>query len=272
MLELISKCSPINLVIIGLFGVAFVLILVKAIKELTLKIGDKSLSFSSGKTRSEIVKVVTDYADFKYRIKEEQNEGVQDLHSQAKRAVTVQMEQYVKRITVDYINSLNEVKGCENKVLTINIFSLLLRILYNEMFKFCMEIYEKNHLKDKSDSELKELANANYQRLVDMFKEFMQMNWLDIMGSYNVLHEVCLNEMDFVKGLMYQILFSFRDLSKQKYELINTINDIDCKVRKEAQNTGELPSNAISIISDLYISGTGLNKNSVEKWLSNDKK
>ena len=62
----------------------------------------------------------------------------------------------------------------------INIFSLLLRILYNEMFKFCMEIYEKNHLKDKSDSELKELANANYQRLADMFKEFMQMNWLDI--------------------------------------------------------------------------------------------
>ncbi len=69
---------------------------------------------------------------------------------------------------------------------------------------------------------------------------------------------------------MFQILVSFRDLSRQKYELINTINDIDCKVRSKVQESGALPTNAISILSDLYIPGTGLNRNSVEKWLNQD--
>ena len=133
-----------------------------------------------------------------------------------------------------------------------------------------MEIYERNHLKDKSDSELKELAETNYQRLADIFRSFMQVNWLDVMGKYEVLHDVCVEEMDFVRGLMFQILVSFRDLSRQKYELINTINDIDCKVRSKVQESGALPTNAISILSDLYIPGTGLNRNSVEKWLNQD--
>ena len=145
-----------------------------------------------------------------------------------------------------------------------------MRLLYNEMYKFCMEIYERNHLKDKSDSELKELAETNYQRLADIFRSFMQVNWLDVMGKYDILHDVCVEEMDFVRGLMFQILVSFRDLSRQKYELINTINDIDCKVRSKVQESGALPTNAISILSDLYIPGTGLNRNSVEKWLNQD--
>lgn len=270
MLEFISKSTPLNLIITGIFVLCAILIIVKTIKELSVKVGDKSVSFSSKKTQSEIVKVVTDYADFKYKIKEEQAEGVNDLHLQAKRVVQVQIDQYVKRITVDYMGALNK-SGAENAGLTINIFSLLMRILYNEMYKFCMEIYERNHLKDKSDSELKELAETNYQRLADIFREFMQTNWLDVMGEYEVLHNICVAEINFVRNLMYQILASFRDLSRQKYELINTINDIDCKVREKVQNNGVLPTNAISILSDLYIPGTGLNRNSVEKWLSTTK-
>ena len=116
----------------------------------------------------------------------------------------------------------------------------------------------------------KELAETNYQRLADIFRSFMQVNWLDVMGKYDILHDVCVEEMDFVRGLMFQILVSFRDLSRQKYELINTINDIDCKVRSKVQKLGALPTNAISILSDLYIPGTGLNRNSVEKWLNQD--
>lgn len=270
MLEFISKSTPLNLIITGIFVLCAILIIVKTIKELSVKVGDKSVSFSSKKTQSEIVKVVTDYADFKYKIKEEQAEGVNDLHLQAKRVVQVQIDQYVKRITVDYMVALNK-SGAENAGLTINIFSLLMRILYNEMYKFCMEIFERNHLKDKSDSELKELAETNYQRLADIFREFMQTNWLDVMGEYEVLHNICMAEINFVRNLMYCILASFRDLSCQKYELINTINDIDCKVRENVQNNGVLPTNAISILSDLYIPGTGLNRNSVERWLSTTK-
>ncbi len=274
MSNLITQSTPINLIITGFFCLAGIFLVVKTIKELSFKFGDKSVSFSSKKTQSEIVKVVTDYADFKYKIKEEQAEGITDLHLQAKRVVAVQLEQYVKRITVDYINALNaQNKNNEGVGLTVNIFSLLIRLLYNEMYKFCMEIYERNHLKDKSDSELKELSETNYQRLADIFREFMQINWIDVMGEYQVLHDVCVKEQSFVKSLMYQILSSFRDLSRQKYELINIINDIDCKVREKVQGNGVLPINAISILSDLYISGTGLNRNSVEKWLSdtNDK-
>ena len=269
MFDFITRSTPLNLVITGIFVLCAVLIIVKTIKELTLKFGDKSISFSNRKTQSEIVKVVTDYADFKYKIKEEQAEGIQDLYLQAKRVVTVGLDQYVKRITVDYINELNANKEhCKDIGLTINIFSLLIRLLYNEMHKFCMEIYEHNHLKDKSDSELSKLADINYQRLADIFREFMQINWIDVMGTYDILHEVYMNEITFGTGLIHQILFSFRDLSCQKYELINMINDIDCKVRKETQTSGKLPTNAISILSDLYIPGAGLNRNSVEKWLS----
>lgn len=267
MLDFITKSTPLNLFITGIFLLCAILIIVKTIRELSVKVGDKSVSFSSRKTQSEIVKVVTDYADFKYKIKEEQAEGVADLHLQAKRVVQVQIDQYVKRISVDYMSVLNK-SGDENAGLTINIFSLLMRILYNEMYKFCMEIYEKNHLKDKSETELHDLAETNYQRLADIFREFMQTNWLDVMGDYEVLHNICTAEINFVRNLMYQILLSFRDLSRQKYELINTINDIDCKVRKTVQTSGALPTNAISILSDLYIPGTGLNRTSVEKWLS----
>lgn len=272
MFDLIKNSTPVNLVITGVFILIAILIIVKTIKELTFKFGDKSVSFSSKKAQSEIVKVVTDYADFKYKIKDEQAEGIKDLHSQAKRIVSVQLDQYVKHITVDYIAALNnKVEEQEAVSLTINIFSLLIRLLYNEMYKFCMEIYEKNHLKDKSDSELREFSDLNYMRIADIFREFIQTNWLEIMGEYNILHEVCEQEVDFSKNLMYHLLVSFRDLSRQKYELINTINEIDCKVRKGVQKTGELPTNAISILSDLYIQGSGLNHNNVENWLSDNK-
>lgn len=265
MQDFITNSTPVNLIIIGAFIIIALILILKAVKELSFKFGNNTFSFSSKKTQLEAIKVVTDYADFKYKIKEEQAEGTTDLHSQAKRTVTVQLNQYVKRITVDYIGALNKKGGDIDTNLTINIFSLLMRLLYNEMYKFCMEIYERNHLKDKSDSELKELAETNYQRLADIFRSFMQVNWLDVMGKYDILHDVCVEEMDFVRDLMFQILVSFRDLSRQKYELINTINDIDCKVRSKVQESGALPINAISILSDLYIPGTGLNRNSVEK-------
>lgn len=270
MQDFITNSTPVNLIITGAFIIIALILILKAVKELSFKFGNNTFSFSSKKTQLEAIKVVTDYADFKYKIKEEQAEGITDLHSQAKRTVTVQLNQYVKRITVDYISALNKKGGDIDTNLTINIFSLLMRLLYNEMYKFCMEIYERNHLKDKSDSELKELAETNYQRLADIFRSFMQVNWLDVMGKYDILHDVCVSEIDFVRGLMFQILVSFRDLSRQKYELINTINDIDCKVRSKVQESGALPTNAISILSDLYIPGTGLNRNSVEKWLNQD--
>lgn len=270
MSNFITNSTPINLIIIGVFIFLIVLVILKTVKELSLKIGSNTVSFSSKKTQSEIVKVVTEYADFKYKIKEEQGEGIQDLHLQAKRAVTVQLDQYVKHITADYISALNK-KGVGDVNLTINVFSLLIRILYNEMYRFCMEIYERNHLKDRSDSELREFSAVNYMRLADIFREFMQTNWLEVMGNYDILHNVCMAETDFVKNLLFQILLSFRELSRQKYELINTINDIDCKVRRDVQTSGVLPTNAISLISDLYIPGTGLNRNSVEKWLLSSK-
>ena len=270
MQEFISKSSSVNLIIIGITIIAVVLIIIKAVKELNFKFGDKAISFSSRKTQTAIVKVVTDYADFKYKIKEEQNEGIQDLHTQARRITAIHLDQYIRHITTDYINALNT-KKVQDKSLTINIFTLLIRLLYNEMFHFCMDIYEKNHLKDKTDNELKECSELNYLRLADIFREFMQTNWMDVMGSYETLHEVCVKETDFVKNLVFQILESYRDLSRQKYELINTINDIDCKVRRDVQNNGALPVNAISILSDLYIPGSGLNKNSVKNWLSTNK-
>ena len=266
MADFITKSSPVNLIIAGAVVLLAILIVVKTVKELTLKFGNNTLSFSGRKTQNEIVKVVTEYADFKYKIKEEQLEGLNDLHEQAKRVVAVQLDQYIRRLTSDYIQILSEINNNTN--ITINVFSLMVQLLYNKMFKFLMDIYEKNHLKDKSDIELKELSDVDYMRLADIFREFVQMNWFSELGSYEPLHKVCVKEETFVKALVLQILTSFRDLSRQRYELINTINDIDCRVREKVQSTGKLPINAISILSDLYIPGTGLNTNSVENWLN----
>lgn len=266
MTDFITNSSPINLIIVGVFVLLVIFIVVKTIKELTLKVGSNTLSFSSKKTQNNIVKVVTDYADFKYKIKDEQAEGINDLHEQAKRVVAVQLDQYIRRLTSDYVSLLRETKNDTN--ITVNVFSLMLQLLYNKMYKFCMDIYEKNHLKDKTDIELKELADMDYIRLSDIFREFMRVNWFEELGDYEPLHKVCLSEAHFVKELVLQILTSFRDLSRQNYELINTINDIDYRVREKVQSTGSLPINAISILSDLYIPGTGLNMNGVENWLN----
>lgn len=266
MTDFITNSSPINLIIVGVFLLLIIFTVVKAIKELTLKVGSNTLSFSSKKTQNDIVKVVTDYADFKYKIKDEQAEGINDLHEQAKRVVAVQLDQYIRRLTSDYISMLRDTNNDTNII--VNVFSLMVQLLYNKMYKFCMDIYEKNHLKDKTDIELKELADMDYIRLSDIFREFMRVNWFDELGDYEPLHKVCVGEEQFVKSLVLQILTSFRDLSRQKYDLINTINDIDCKVREKVQSTGSLPINAISILSDLYIPGTGLNMNSVENWLN----
>lgn len=267
MTDFITNSSPINLILVGIFALLVIFIVVKTIKELTLKIGSNTLSFSSKKTQNNIVKVVTDYADFKHKIKDEQAEGINDLHEQAKRVVAVQLDQYIRRLTSDYISLLRETNN-NNTNITINVFSLMVQLLYNKMYKFCMDIYEKNHLKDTTDIELKELADMDYIRLSDIFCEFMHVNWFEELGDYEPLHKVCLSEEHFVKALVLQILTAFRDLSRQKYELINTINDIDCRVREKVQSTGSLPINAISILSDLYIPGTGLNMNSVENWLN----
>ena len=170
MTDFITNSSPINLIIVGVFLLLIIFTVVKAIKELTLKVGSNTLSFSSKKTQNDIVKVVTDYADFKYKIKDEQTEGINDLHEQAKRVVAVQLDQYIRRLTSDYISMLRNTNSDTN--ITVNVFSLMVQLLYNKMYKFCMDIYEKNHLKDKTDIELKELADMDYIRLSDIFRKY----------------------------------------------------------------------------------------------------
>lgn len=138
MTDFITNLSPINLIITGVFVLLVIFIVVKTIKELTLKVGSNTLSFSSKKTQNDIVKVVTDYADFKYKIKDEQAEGVNDLHEQAKRVVAVQLDQYIRRLTSDYISMLRDTDNDTN--ITVNVFSLMVQLLYNKIYKFCMDI------------------------------------------------------------------------------------------------------------------------------------
>lgn len=256
--------------IVAILSTAIGLILYKIVKVngLSIKAGDKEINLSS--RNASIVKVVTEYADFKYKLNDELTEAKKDLHDKAKWTTNMHLEQYLNRLTSEYIPQLKRTNTVAREI-TVSIFPMLMELVRSRLFAFAMTIYEKNHLFDKTDEELHELAKINYGRISDIFREFVSINWYEFLAPYKGLHDACTGLEQFAEGIMYSTLVMYREYSKIKKEMADLITEVDTVIRTKVQADGRMPVNYLTVANNFYNSNSGINKALIDTFLEDAK-
>lgn len=249
-------------IITGVVG--FILYKIVRVNGLAIKAGDKEINLSS--RNASIVKVVTEYADFKYKLNDELTEAKKDLHDKAKWTTNMHISQYINRLTAEYMPLLKDSNSVAREM-TASVFPMLMELVRSKMFGFAMTIYEKNHLFDKTDDELRVLAKLNYGRIADIFREFVSVNWCQFLAPYEVLHNVCISLAPAAEDMMYSTLVMYRDYSRSKKEMADLMTKVDTAVRGSVQKDGVMPVNYLTVADNFYNSSSGINRDFIESFL-----
>jgi len=248
-------------IITGVVG--FILYKIVRVNGLAIKAGDKEISLSKN---SAIVKIVTEYADFKYKLNDELSEAKKDLHDKAKWTTNTHLSQYINRLTAEYIPMLKKTNSVAREM-TVSVFPMLMELVKARLFGFAMTIYERNHLFDKTDDELRTLAKLNYERIADIFREFVRINWYEFLAPYEDLSKVCKGLTSFAEEMMFSTLAMYREYSAIKKEMGDLVTKIDTEIRNKVQTDGKMPVNYLTIVDNFYNSTSGINREFIEDFL-----
>lgn len=234
-------------------GIALVGIIILAItaRNIHIKMGDKEFSFQSReKIRQEVttqsVKVVTEYADFKYALKEDRDRAIKDLHTKAKWNVSVELESYYQTV-IEKVAITNAFMG--------KIISIMTEAIKPKQQEFLMSIYEINHLKSKTDDELTALVEERYPILANIFRQYAQIHWDSKYGSLQDLFDVFEDLRETAKNTMIKLLQTYRFLSKEKDKIYLSVEMLDGEVRLFVIDHGHLPSDAMQRAQDIHHGG-----------------
>lgn len=247
--------------------VAIVLIILKIVKELSVKIGNVAISLKGEEEKKDIVNLVFDYGAFQDQINDTRDLAVATLHKQAKRYTKLQLIQYLQRLRGEYAKVL-EPTISDSKQITNVIFNMFTNELKGSMFSYMIEIYERNHLAGKTDSELKAMAHDHYEKLADMFKDHAASIWIPVMQPYAQVRDISVDISNFVEGLVYDILAYYRELSETKRSVYDAVRKICAGVRSAVNDKLRLPENADYIAERFFTESNGLEKDLIEEFLN----
>lgn len=228
-----------------------VIILAFTARNIHVKFGDKEFSFQSrekikGEVAAQTVKVVTEYADFKYALKEERDKEVLTMHGKAKWLITTRLDSYyqtvIEKMTVFGPN-------------VARLVAVLAEGVRARQIEFLMTIYEQNHLGAKTDEELRALVEERYPILGNLFRAYAQTYWIDEGCDVQELFKVFENERAGAKSVMQRLLGQYRDLSKAKTELYDRVDALDEEVREYVLKNARLPPDAMKRCSDIHHDG-----------------
>lgn len=248
-------------------SVSIVLIILKIVKELSVKIGNVAISLKGEEQKKDIVNLVFDYGAFQDQINDTRDLAVATLHKQAKRYTKLQLIQYLQRLRGEYAKVL-EPTGSDSNQITNVIFNMFTNELKGSMFSYMIEIYERNHLSGKTDAELKAMAHDHYEKLADMFKDHAASIWIPVMQPYAQVRDISVDISTFVEGLVYDILAYYRELSETKLSVYDAVRKICAGVKCAVNDKLRLPENADYIAERFFTEAGGLDKDLIAEFLN----
>lgn len=259
--KFISMCFFAALVLVLLFLVIF-----KALKELSVKIGGVAISLKNEEQKKDIVGLVFDYGYFQDQINDTKNLAVTTLHNQAKRYTKLQIIQYLQKLRTEYSKVL-EPTITDSKQITNVIFNMFTNELKGSMFAYMIEIYEKNHLADKTDAEMKAMAHDHYDKLADLFRDHAAAIWIPVLQPYSQVRDISQDIAPFVEGLVYDILSYYKFQSQTRKRVFEASRKICEGVKDRVSKDLKLPENALYLAENFYTEAGGLDANLIGEFI-----
>lgn len=251
--------------------VAVVYLIIKIVKELTVKVGGVSISLKGDKQKQDIIGLVFEYGRFQDQMNDTRDLAVTCLHSQAKRYTKLQINQYLQKLHSEYTKAI-EPEITDTKQITVAIFNLFTNEMKGLTLGYCMEIYEKNHLAQKTDEELRTLAHDHYGKLADLFKDQAASIWSSALLPYSQIRDISKSIAPFVEGLVFSILYYYKSLSKTRLKVYDLAREISDGVKKSVGLDLKLPSKAMYIAENFYTESNGLDIELINEFLGKQEK
>ena len=249
--------------------VSIVFVILKALNELSLKVGNVAISLKGEEHKKDIVDLVFEFGEFQDSINDTRDLAVEVLHKQAKRFTKSQIMQYIRRLRSEYAKALDTTEGDANGVqITSVIFNMFCNEIKDLMFGYMMDIYEKNHLADKSDQELRTLAHNHYEKLADLFKDYAASIWIPIMRPYDQVREISQRIAPFSEGLVFEMLLFYKGQSRTRAEVFEAARKICVGAKSLVSDKLKLPENAQYLAERFYTEDDGLNKALIGEFLA----
>lgn len=246
--------------------VAVIFLIIRIVKELTVKVGGVSISLKGDKQKQDIIGLVFEYGRFQDQMNDTRDLAVDCLHSQAKRHTKLQINQYLQKLHSEYTKAI-EPEMSETKQITVAIFNLFTNEMKGLMLGYCMEIYEKNHLAQKTDEELRTLAHDHYEKLADLFKDQAATIWSSALLPYSQIRDISKSIAPFVEGLVFSILIYYKGLSQTRVKVYDLAREISDGVKKSVGLDLKLPSKAMYIAENFYTESNGLDVALIKEFL-----
>lgn len=251
--------------------VAVVYLIIKIVKELTVKVGGVSISLKGDKQKQDIIGLVFEYGRFQDQMNDTRDLAVTCLHSQAKRYTKLQINQYLQKLHSEYTKAI-EPEMTDTKQITVAIFNLFTNEMKGLTLGYCMEIYEKNHLAQKTDEELRTLAHDHYGKLADLFKDQAASIWSSALLPYSQIRDISRSIAPFVEGLVFSILYYYKNLSKTRLKVYDLAREISDGVKKSVGLDLKLPAKAMYIAENFYTESNGLDIELINEFLGKQEK
>lgn len=257
MLDHLAQVPPLTLLIIAITILGSIAIILFLIRELNITFGNKSISFRSS---SKLIQIITDYADFKYQLKEEEVEGLRSLQAQARRTT----RNYLNLLTQDLIGMNYNVsqlsKTPRKAAITKKVLPFLISECESIIFRILMEIFDENHLTDLSPEKFRELVSERYKQLYSRIKGYFRTAWLPEFYTYKDFEVGLDSVVKEFESVLFKIMIEFKSLSCQKIRLKDALYSYDQKVKLYIQTKGKLPDNYMVEVENLYSNISGVSR------------
>lgn len=260
-----AKLAVICVAAAGAIGLAVFAIL-KVLKEFSLKVGNVAISLKNNEQRNDIVNLVFDYGEFQDQMNDTRDLAVESLHKLAKRYTKTQITQYFQRFRSEYADVL-EPTVSDSRQITNVIFNMFIVEMKGSMFGYLMDIYEKNHLADKTESEMRALAHDNYEKLADMFRDHAAAIWIPVMQPYGQVRDIAKELAPFGESTTLDILLFYKKMSETRARIFSATKKICDGVRAGVSKDLRLPQNAMYMAENFYTESGGFDAALIGEFL-----
>ena len=248
---------------------AVLYVVLRILNTASFKIGNVAINLKNEGQRNDIVNLVFDYGAFQDAMNDTRDLAIKTLHEQSKRYTKLQLKQYTQRLRGEYAKLLEGIEP-EPKQVTTVIFNMFSKEIETSMFAYLMEIYEKNHLSDKTIDELKILSHNHYDKLADMFKDHAAAIWLPVMQPYSQVYDISMKISQFAESIVFDILSYYSSQSRERIRILDVARRISLGIKNSVAKSLKMPDNACYVAENFYSETSGLNKELIKEYLQGE--
>lgn len=248
-----SFIGNLPLLITGLIAMS---IFLKQAKNFNYKKGDTELSFNAKQEMLKpVVKVLTEYADWKAEFQKEYTKDFNSINMEAKQLTVTSIQGHLSLLTQKYTEVLDKSKQPKKQYTTKHFLSLFTAVIYPDILDLTMTIYEQNHLADKTDEFIDQLMERRYEDLKNIYRSAIQKYWFNDLLPYQDFIDCMKTAEPEFKHTLATLINYYRELSTKKKTLNEAYSKLDVDIKKSVNENYLLPVDAYVRLHNLYNSG-----------------